>query len=284
MLRLRIERDASRRRVHARGDVDSRSRHGPRVNGALHAKVDARRAAVSACNCAPIACAGRCVVGSATNWNRSCGKPASKSIASCACTDCRRRLRRTRRTPARRARMSDNPRQGSRPPLAVALHYRGSGAPRVVAKGGGAVAARIIETAREHNVPCRKTLRSRRAFRALISVARFRASCMSPWRTCWRLRGASAEKNNKDGMRRKASGRTAIAGRRSQEGRWQEGHWQVSKISDRSSSVLAGGFPANALLHMLSCRRPSLIPIGSGLPQAFLRTPSCERRPAAGRP
>lgn len=40
-----------------------------------------------------------------------------------------------------------------RPPLAVALHYNGSGAPRVVAKGGGDVAERIIETAREHNVP-----------------------------------------------------------------------------------------------------------------------------------
>ena len=40
-----------------------------------------------------------------------------------------------------------------RPPLAVALHYSGSGAPRVVAKGGGQGADRIIETAREHNVP-----------------------------------------------------------------------------------------------------------------------------------
>lgn len=40
-----------------------------------------------------------------------------------------------------------------RPPLAVALHYTGSGSPRVVAKGGGQVAERIIETARDHNVP-----------------------------------------------------------------------------------------------------------------------------------
>lgn len=40
-----------------------------------------------------------------------------------------------------------------RPPLAVALHYNGNGAPRVVAKGGGQVAERIVETAREHNVP-----------------------------------------------------------------------------------------------------------------------------------
>jgi flagellar biosynthesis protein len=40
-----------------------------------------------------------------------------------------------------------------RVPLAVALHYSGSGAPRVVAKGGGEIASRIIEAAREHNVP-----------------------------------------------------------------------------------------------------------------------------------
>jgi flagellar biosynthesis protein len=40
-----------------------------------------------------------------------------------------------------------------RPPLAVALHYSGSDAPRLVAKGGGALAERIIETARKHNVP-----------------------------------------------------------------------------------------------------------------------------------
>ena len=39
------------------------------------------------------------------------------------------------------------------PPLAVALHYSGNGAPRVVAKGGGALAERIVQTAREHNVP-----------------------------------------------------------------------------------------------------------------------------------
>jgi len=38
-------------------------------------------------------------------------------------------------------------------PLAVALHYNGHGAPRVTAKGGGAIAERIIETAREHKVP-----------------------------------------------------------------------------------------------------------------------------------
>jgi flagellar biosynthesis protein len=37
--------------------------------------------------------------------------------------------------------------------LAVALHYNGNGAPRVVAKGGGVVADRILETAREHKIP-----------------------------------------------------------------------------------------------------------------------------------
>lgn len=37
--------------------------------------------------------------------------------------------------------------------LAVALHYNGNGAPRIVAKGGGQVAERIIETAREHKIP-----------------------------------------------------------------------------------------------------------------------------------
>ena len=40
-----------------------------------------------------------------------------------------------------------------RPQTAVALHYTGSGAPRVVAKGGGAVAERIVEKARAHGVP-----------------------------------------------------------------------------------------------------------------------------------
>jgi flagellar biosynthesis protein len=41
----------------------------------------------------------------------------------------------------------------NRSSLAVALHYSGSGAPRVVAKGGGQLAEKIIETAREHKVP-----------------------------------------------------------------------------------------------------------------------------------
>ena len=37
--------------------------------------------------------------------------------------------------------------------LAVALHYNGRGAPRVVAKGGGHIAQHIIDTAKQHNVP-----------------------------------------------------------------------------------------------------------------------------------
>jgi len=41
----------------------------------------------------------------------------------------------------------------NRPALAVALHYNARGAPRVTAKGGGHIAQRIIETAREHGVP-----------------------------------------------------------------------------------------------------------------------------------
>ncbi|HTE39459.1 MAG TPA: EscU/YscU/HrcU family type III secretion system export apparatus switch protein [Steroidobacteraceae bacterium] len=41
----------------------------------------------------------------------------------------------------------------ARPAMAVALHYSGKGAPRITAKGGGQVAQKIIETAREHGVP-----------------------------------------------------------------------------------------------------------------------------------
>ena len=40
-----------------------------------------------------------------------------------------------------------------KPAMAVALHYNGRGAPRVVAKGGGEVANKIVEVARKHNVP-----------------------------------------------------------------------------------------------------------------------------------
>ena len=37
--------------------------------------------------------------------------------------------------------------------LAVALHYDRTGAPRVVAKGKGTIGAKIIELAKEHNIP-----------------------------------------------------------------------------------------------------------------------------------
>jgi flagellar biosynthesis protein len=37
--------------------------------------------------------------------------------------------------------------------LAVALHYDRSGAPRVIAKGKGAIGARIIEVARANDIP-----------------------------------------------------------------------------------------------------------------------------------
>jgi flagellar biosynthesis protein len=38
-------------------------------------------------------------------------------------------------------------------PLAVALHYDQAGAPRVVAKGRGAVGEKIVELAKAHGVP-----------------------------------------------------------------------------------------------------------------------------------
>jgi flagellar biosynthesis protein len=37
--------------------------------------------------------------------------------------------------------------------LAVALHYDRTGAPRVVAKGRGAIGKKIIEVARAHDIP-----------------------------------------------------------------------------------------------------------------------------------
>ena len=37
--------------------------------------------------------------------------------------------------------------------LAVALHYDKTGAPRVIAKGKGAIGAKIIEVARAHDIP-----------------------------------------------------------------------------------------------------------------------------------
>lgn len=39
------------------------------------------------------------------------------------------------------------------PDIAVALHYDGESAPRVTAKGRGAVAEQIIERARQHDIP-----------------------------------------------------------------------------------------------------------------------------------
>lgn len=40
-----------------------------------------------------------------------------------------------------------------KPQRAVALHYNGQGAPRVVAKGGGEVAQQIIARAIDHGIP-----------------------------------------------------------------------------------------------------------------------------------
>jgi flagellar biosynthesis protein len=37
--------------------------------------------------------------------------------------------------------------------LAIALHYDRNGAPRVVAKGKGAIGAKIVEVARMHDIP-----------------------------------------------------------------------------------------------------------------------------------
>lgn len=37
--------------------------------------------------------------------------------------------------------------------LAVALHYDRTGAPRVIAKGRGAIGAKIVEVARAHDIP-----------------------------------------------------------------------------------------------------------------------------------
>ena len=41
----------------------------------------------------------------------------------------------------------------NKPTVAVALHYAGRGAPRLTAKGHGAVAEQILKVAREHGVP-----------------------------------------------------------------------------------------------------------------------------------
>ncbi|MFO8004780.1 EscU/YscU/HrcU family type III secretion system export apparatus switch protein [Thioalkalivibrio sp.] len=42
---------------------------------------------------------------------------------------------------------------GKTPQRALALHYGGGRAPRITASGGGLVAERILEIAREHGVP-----------------------------------------------------------------------------------------------------------------------------------
>lgn len=41
--------------------------------------------------------------------------------------------------------------------VAVALHYSGTGAPRVIAKGRGEVAAAILEKARQHGIPLKES-------------------------------------------------------------------------------------------------------------------------------
>ncbi|VEG91292.1 EscU/YscU/HrcU family type III secretion system export apparatus switch protein [Legionella spiritensis] len=41
-------------------------------------------------------------------------------------------------------------------PQAIALHYDGKSAPRVTAKGEGAIAEQIIKAAREHGIPLEK--------------------------------------------------------------------------------------------------------------------------------
>jgi flagellar biosynthesis protein len=46
-----------------------------------------------------------------------------------------------------------DPDDKAKPSVAVALHYSGRGAPKVTAKGEGHLAQRIIETAKQHNVP-----------------------------------------------------------------------------------------------------------------------------------
>ncbi|MGE0290454.1 MAG: EscU/YscU/HrcU family type III secretion system export apparatus switch protein [Bradyrhizobium sp.] len=70
-----------------------------------------------------------------------------------------RRHRRSRRHPAAAANHDIRPFSGSRAvstdtnQLAVALHYDRSGAPRVVAKGKGAIGAKIVEIAKAHDIP-----------------------------------------------------------------------------------------------------------------------------------
>ena len=90
------------------------------------------------------------------------------------------------------------PPSASRPPRAVrrlclsrrgaratALRYEGSGAPKVVATGQGAVADRILAHAREAGVPVREDPALAAALAAWRSARRSRRSCGWPSRRCW---------------------------------------------------------------------------------------------------
>lgn len=44
----------------------------------------------------------------------------------------------------------------AKPGMAIALRYEGRGAPRVTAKGKGCTADKILELAREHDIPLRE--------------------------------------------------------------------------------------------------------------------------------
>ena len=54
---------------------------------------------------------------------------------------------------ARKDARADDTNEAAKPQLAVALHYDRTGAPRVVAKGKGAIGAKIIEVAKAHDIP-----------------------------------------------------------------------------------------------------------------------------------
>ena len=70
--------------------------------------------------------------------------------------------------------------------LAVALHYDKTGAPLVVAKGKGVIGAKIIELAREHDIPIEENEVATKSRR--ISTRR------SPkcWSSCCGFRAGSA--------------------------------------------------------------------------------------------
>jgi len=54
--------------------------------------------------------------------------------------------------------------------LAVALHYEREGTPRVVAKGRGAVGAKIIEVAKAHDIPIVENVPLARALHATVEI------------------------------------------------------------------------------------------------------------------